>query len=181
MEKAHSFRELEALVIALDNLESISAFAEFATEIADKSVAEQKQFWDEVKETMTATKFSMTPLLENWLKLGIQAGDEGLEQIRQMYLPETILAYISALHFAGTGLSRDWLLEAMNLATIIADKESDLEGAFVKAKRVKELLEAFTACSRALAIATGEKRAAGHSSKKLRELGWSRDIWSVKS
>ena len=36
MEKAHSFRELEALVIALDNLESISAFAEFATEIADK-------------------------------------------------------------------------------------------------------------------------------------------------
>lgn len=147
---------------------------------------------------MTATKFSMTPLLDNWLKLGIQgmytgqgpicgamlinaAGDEGLEQIRQMYLPETILAYISALHFAGTGLSRDWLLEAMNLATIIADKESDLEGAFVKAKRVKELLEAFTACSRALAIATGEKRAAGHSSKKLRELGWSRDIWSVKS
>lgn len=36
MEHARSFRELEALVIALDNLESISAFAEFATEIADK-------------------------------------------------------------------------------------------------------------------------------------------------
>lgn len=35
-EHARSFRELEALVVALDNLESISAFAEFATEIANK-------------------------------------------------------------------------------------------------------------------------------------------------
>lgn len=35
-EHARNFRELEALVVALDNLESISAFAEFATEIANK-------------------------------------------------------------------------------------------------------------------------------------------------
>lgn len=108
-------------------------------------------------------------------------GDEQLAHLRQTYLPETVLAYVSALHFAGTGLSRDWLLESMHLATVIAEKESDLEATFVKARRVKELLEAFTASSKALAIATGEKRATGSSSKKLRELGWSRDLWSVKS
>lgn len=88
---------------------------------------------------------------------------------------------MTALHFAGTGISRDWLLESMNLATLVSEKDGDLESTFVRAKRVKELLEAFTASSKALAMATGEKRAAGTSSKKLRELGWSRDLWSVKS
>lgn len=108
------------------------------------------------------------------------AGDEELREIRQAYLPETVLAYISALHFAGTGLSRDWLLECMNLATLVSETKSDLEETFVEAKRVRELLEALAASSKALAIATGDKRAAGTSSKKLREKGWSRDLWSVK-
>lgn len=36
MEHAQSFRELEALVRALDNLESISAYAEFSSEIENK-------------------------------------------------------------------------------------------------------------------------------------------------
>lgn len=113
--------------------------------------------------------------------INVLGGDLQVAQIRQMYLPETILAYISALHFAGTGLSREWLLESMHLATVIAEKDSDLEATFVEAKRVKELLEAFTASSKALAIATGEKRAAGNKGKMHRELGWSRDLWSVKS
>ena len=108
------------------------------------------------------------------------AGDEELREIRRAYLPETVLAYISALHFAGTGLSRDWLLECMNLATVVSETKSDLEETFVEAKRVRELLEALAASSKALAIATGDKRAAGTSSKKLREKGWSRDLWSVK-
>lgn len=107
-------------------------------------------------------------------------GDDELEGLRRAYLPETILAYISALHAAGTSLSRDWLLECMELATLITERDSDVLSLFVEASRVKELLEAFAASSKTLAIATGEKRATGASSKKLRELGWSRDLWSVK-
>ena len=107
--------------------------------------------------------------------------DEELKELRQAYLPETVLAYISALHFAGTGLTRDWLLECMQLAALVTEEGSDLEGTFVQAKRVKELLEAFAACSKALAINTGEKRATGPGSKRVREMGWSRDLWSVKS
>lgn len=123
----------------------------------------------------------MEPLLKNWLLSGIQEGDEELRELRQAYLPETVLAYVSALQFAGTGLSRDWLLESMNLSSLVTERGSDLEGTFIEAKRVKELLEAFTASSKALAITTGEKRAAGSGNKKLREMGWSRDVWSVKS
>jgi nuclear pore complex protein Nup107 len=69
----------------------------------------------------------------------------------------------------------------MELASLVAERESDLETCFVQAKRVRELLEAFTLSSKALAVATGEKRATGTGSKKLREMGWSRDLWSVKS
>ncbi|KAF4119248.1 nuclear pore complex protein Nup107 [Geosmithia morbida] len=123
----------------------------------------------------------MEPLLKNWLLPGIQGGDEELGELRRAYLPETVLAYVSALQFAGTGLSRDWLLECMNLASLVTERGSDLEGAFVESRRVKELLGAFAASSKALAITTSEKRAAGTVNKKLREMGWSRDLWSVKS
>lgn len=143
------------------------------------------------------TKENMQPLLNNWLLVGIEGkidpvqptilsininteGDEELRELRQAYLPETILAYVSALHFAGTGLSRDNLLECMELAAIIAERGSDLSTAFIAAGRMKELLEVFAACSKALAISTGEKRANSSGSKKLREMGWSRDLWSVK-
>ncbi len=96
-------------------------------------------------------------------------------------MPETILAYVSTLHFAGTGLTRDWLLECMQLAALVAERDSDLESTFVEAKRVKELLEAFAAASKALAMMMSDKRVPGTSGKKLREKGWSRELWSVKS
>lgn len=115
------------------------------------------------------------------LTLRLIDGDEELRELRQAYLPETILAYVSALHFAGTAITRDWLLECMHLASLVTEQGSDLENTFVEARRVKELLEAFTACSKSLAIKTSEKRATGAGSKKVRELGWSRDLWSVKS
>jgi nuclear pore complex protein Nup107 len=98
-----------------------------------------------------------------------------------MYLPETILGYVKALHFAGTRLTRDYLLECMDLATIITERDADLEAAFVEAKRVRELLEAFAVSSKALAMAPGERTGAPTKAgaKKLREKGWTRDIWAV--
>lgn len=69
----------------------------------------------------------------------------------------------------------------MELATVVAERSSDLTSVFTDTKRMTELVEALAACSKALAIATGEKRATGAGSKKLKEMGWSRDIWSVKS
>jgi nuclear pore complex protein Nup107 len=106
---------------------------------------------------------------------------EDLGTIRDTYLPETILAYVSTLHFAGTSLSRDHLLECMDLASIIAQKGSDVAACFVRENRMKDLVESFAACSKALAIATGEKKTAAAGNKKTREMGWSRDLWSVKS
>jgi nuclear pore complex protein Nup107 len=91
-----------------------------------------------------------------------------------------VLVFISTLHFAGTSLSRDNLLECMNLAAVIAEKDSDVAQEFVKAGRMKELVEAFASCSKALAVWTSEKRGGQTNSRKLRETGWSRELWSVK-
>lgn len=107
-------------------------------------------------------------------------GDSELAQLRQAYLPETVLAYVSTLHFAGTCLSRDYLLECMELASVVADKNSDIATCFVEGRRMTELVEALALCSKALAVVTADKKPAGSSSKKLREAGWSRDLWSVR-
>jgi nuclear pore complex protein Nup107 len=135
-----------------------------------------------VGDEVEAVKEYMVPILDGWLLGGVRGdGDLELAELRRCYLPETVLAYISTLHFAGTCLSRDNLLECMELAAVIAQKDSDIAACFVEAGRMKELVEAFASCSKALAVLTGEKKAAGPGSKKLREMGWSRDLWSVKS
>lgn len=215
MADARSYRDLEAIVKALDNLETIASLVVLSAEYvpqfemcfsdanpSHRMPATNRKFWNNVGDEIKLTKESMQPLLKDWLLSGITGespircqgiatnltlttltteGDEELLAIRQTYLPETILAYVSALHFAGTGLSRDNLLECMELAAVIAERNSDLTTVFTAAQRMTELVEALAACSKALAIATGEKRAAGGGSKKMREMGWSRDIWSVKS
>lgn len=98
-----------------------------------------------------------------------------------MYLPEVILSYISVLHYGGTTLSRDNLLEAMELAALIAEKDSDVASVMMKSGRMRDLVEAFANCSKALAINSEDKRKGGNvSNKKFREMGWSKELWSIK-
>lgn len=98
--------------------------------------------------------------------------DKVFRELREAYIPETVLAYISCLHFAGTSLSRDNLLECMELAAVIAEKGSDVAQEFMKCNRMKELVEAFASCSKALAIWTSDKKGSQTNSKKIREMGW---------
>ncbi|KAF5705979.1 hypothetical protein FGLOB1_7696 [Fusarium globosum] len=192
---ARNFRELENLVRALDSLETVASLAELTNEYAkienpgagmaniltrDRDQKKNREFWNAIGDEVKSTKENMQPLLKNWLLVGIEEGDQELQDLRQAYLPETVLAYVGTLHFAGTGLSRDNLLECMELASIVAERDSDLSVAFLEAGRMKELVEVFAASSKALAISTGEKRTASTGSKKLREMGWSRDLWSVR-
>ncbi|KAG6017954.1 hypothetical protein E4U43_008081 [Claviceps pusilla] len=178
MSDARNYMELEALVRALDNLETIASCVAISED--DNPDVTNKKFWHRVGDEIKAAKDNMRPLLKNWLLAGIEGGDDELKKLRQAYLPETILAYVSALHFAGTGISRDYLLECMELASVVAERNSDVAMAFVGAGRMTELVEAFTACSKTLAIATEEKRGGAFGGRKLRELGWSRDVWAVK-
>ena len=116
------------------------------------------------------------------LPLTVISIDAEYTAIRKLYLPDVILGYASTLQFAGTTTSRDYLLECMELSSVVADPDSDLPTLFEQARRIEELLESFASCSKALAIWTSDlKKGPGASSKKLRELGWSRELWSIKS
>jgi len=101
--------------------------------------------------------------------------------LRETYLPEIILAYDSVLHFAGFVLSRDNFLECMDLSAIIAAEDSELADLFLRKGRMRELVAAFAENSRALLSANmpGKGRT-GNNSKKLRTLGWTRELWNIK-
>ncbi|KAJ9157306.1 Nucleoporin NUP84 [Pleurostoma richardsiae] len=173
---AKNMWELESLVKALDNIETISGFAELARE---QSHSTDKSYVPTFITVLRLVKINMQPLLRGWL-LESNEDDKDFQALREAYLPETVMAYVSTLQFAGTSLARDNLLEAMELAAIVAEKDSDLGPLFVKTSRMKELVECFASCSKALAIWTGDHKKGSTSSKKLREMGWSRELWSVK-
>ena len=147
---------------------------------------------------MQPTKITVKLLLQDWLTTSqkgnsqcywltishtdpCNAEEPEFKLLREAYLPEIILAYDSILHFSGIALSRDNFLECMELSTIIAAEDSDLADMFVKKGRMKELVAAFADNSRALLQAnTPGKSRTGTTSKKLRNLGWTRELWDIK-
>ncbi|KAI1386934.1 nuclear pore protein 84/107 [Hypoxylon trugodes] len=175
---AQNFFEMECLIRALDSMETIAS-----SELLAQDPAEQvgRDFWSNVGHEVKKLRSFMRPILNNWL-LDSAEEDEDFTYLRDAYLPETIIGYVSVLHFAGTTLTRDNLLECMELASVIAKKDADVAAVLMKAGRMKELVEGFANCSKALAITSSDKRAPGgiNSKRMMREHGWTRELWSVK-
>jgi len=172
----------------------------YANPVIISENANSREIWQHAGQQIRLAKECMKPVLKNWLldanygtfrplatglknhQLTVQLDivDPDFKELRQAYIPETIMAYVSSLHFIGTSLTRDNLLECMELAAIIAERGSDVAREFMNCGRMKELLEAFASCSKALAIWTSDKKTSQPSTKKMREMGWSRELWSVK-
>lgn len=77
-------------------------------------------------------------------------------------------------------MSRDLLMECMDLSALVAAEDSDLLDLFVKTGRMQELVEAFALASKELLILTSQKQGIGSKSKKLRAKGWTPELWTVK-
>jgi nuclear pore complex protein Nup107 len=188
---------------------------QLANTVGGRESSTSREMWQHTSQEVRSAKACMQPVLKNWLlvsnegRLIVTLGqawrliaaivDKDFQLLRDAYIPETVLAYISCLHFAGTSLSRDNLLECMELAAVIAEKDSDVAREFLKCGRMKELVESFASCSKALAIWTSDKKGSQTNSKKIREMGWyvfsarpvclssqcsppyrSRELWSIK-
>jgi nuclear pore complex protein Nup107 len=137
-----------------------------------------------IDENAKILKAWMKPLLNGWLLPrdgSLVSPDPDFQELRETFLPDVIIAYAATLQFAGTTNTRDYLLECMELAAIIAAEHSDTVRLFEESGRIEELLRSFASASKALAIWTSDqKKGAGTTSKRMREMGWSREIWSVK-
>ncbi|KAI0176620.1 nuclear pore protein 84/107 [Pestalotiopsis sp. NC0098] len=174
---ARNFLDLESLMRALDSMETVGASAGLQLDPTFERTAE---FLPTLGGHIKYVKAFMVPILQNWLLERVDE-DPDFDTLRDMYLPEVILGYVSVLHYGGTSLSRDSLLEAMELAAMIAEKDSDIAPVIMKSGRMKELVEAFANCSKALAINSEDKRkGSGGSNKKFREMGWNKELWSIK-
>lgn len=189
--------ELQCFVMALDGIETVGTLAQFAQEYVlhvSSSISSQlltscrpetshppnREYFENLGVAIRSAKTGMKPVLKGWL-LETNTTDDDFTRLREVYLPETIIAYVSALQYTGGTLTRDNMLEAMELAATIAGKDSDIAALFVKTGRMKELVEAFASCSKALAISSADHKKGAHTStKKIREMGWSKELWAVK-
>jgi nuclear pore complex protein Nup107 len=82
---------------------------------------------------------------------------------------------------AGILLTRDFLMEAMDLATIIAAEDSDLLELFTTTGRMPQLVDALASASKQLLISTSSKKGTATQSKKMRAKGWTHELWNVKA
>ena len=139
----------------------------------------------ELKRALDDVRQAMNPIFDANFLCEPQDENEAvvLNDIRNHYIPEVVLAYNSALWFAGHFTSRTWLVECMNLAQIVA-KTPMLTAAFVASVRMKELVKAFAVDSQTLLQATEQSStgAAGASAgraKKIKADKGNADIWKV--
>ncbi|RFU29997.1 hypothetical protein B7463_g6333, partial [Scytalidium lignicola] len=176
--EAKSYRELESLIILLDNLESVRSLAAIYEEQSSPMV--QKECRAQLAQAIQPTRSIIQPLLKEWL-LSTQQEEEEFLLLRDAYLPETILAYICTLQYAGGVLTRDFLMDCMDLSALIATEGSDLFDLFIKTGRTQELIEMFAQASKELLIITSDKQGSKSTSKRLRAKGWRQDLWNVKS
>lgn len=112
----------------------------------------------EAKKNLTT---AIEPLLaQTYLQSPADLTEEkDIEFIRTEYLPEILIAYNTVLHAAGNLVSREALLESMDLATVIAEKDNPLSDDFVKAGRMRELMTGFALTSEVMLVLKAEGKA----------------------
>ncbi|SMY20693.1 unnamed protein product [Zymoseptoria tritici ST99CH_1A5] len=110
---------------------------------------------EDVKEAKANIDESMAQILSGTVLWEGTDDDEiaDLTRIREMYLTEVVIAYNSVLHTAGSIISRQSLIESMDLSvTIAAEESAGLAATIVKAGRMRELVRSFAASSKAMLI-----------------------------
>lgn len=178
--EAKSFRELETLIECLDNIETVTSMAALMKE--DGASAE-RNWRGQLAKAFQPTRATIQPLLKGWL---MTSPNEVLQAefklLREAYLPETLLAYIVSLQFAGNVLTRDFLMECMELSALIAEEGSDLLSVFIETGRMQELVDALAMASKTLLLVTSARQAPGSrsTSKKMRLKGYTQSLWNVK-
>ncbi len=118
-----------------------------------------------LKDAFAKVTATIEPILHGILRRPIDHHEEAdLEFIRMHYIPEIVLAYNTVLHAAGNFITRDALLESMELSILIANPQRDgiengLEECFVKAGRMRELVDSFALTSKVMLILKAEGKA----------------------
>ena len=156
--------------------------------------ASQSKTWrTQLRKATDEVDAAVEPLLHGWLvdvpegecvfvhddTLLIPVEDEAEQTtlLRNAYLPDVVVAYNSVLHYVGHTLSRETLLQCMELATVVAAHDSDVLYCFQQTGRLPELVTAFAISSKAI-LKAGEMRAGKGGGKRS---GAGLGLWDVKA
>ncbi|KXT02713.1 hypothetical protein AC578_5450 [Pseudocercospora eumusae] len=142
----------------------------------------------DLKAAKEAVTEAMDPVLNGMLLLVEDSADAGEKtdekadctQIRQWYVPELVIAYNTVLHSAGYLISRDNLIDSMDLSVTIADDKNRLSEVCVQAGRMRELVASFASTSKAMLILKAEGKKWTSRKMKGRE-GKDLGIWEIGS
>lgn len=133
-----------------------------------------------LKRAYEAVESTMAPLLQDSFLIytdGIGADDDTFSSLRDLYLPEALIAYNTVLHSAGYLITRDSLLKSMDLSVAVAREENKLTGPLLRAGRMRELVKSFALSAKSMLILKGT----GHKiwrTKRDRE-GKDPGIWEI--
>jgi len=133
-----------------------------------------------LKHAYEAVESTMAPLLQDSFLIytdGIGSDDDTFSSLRDLYLPEALIAYNTVLHSAGYLITRDSLLKSMDLSVAVAREENKLIGPLVRAGRMKELVKGFALSAKSMLVLKGT----GHKpwrTKRDRE-GKDPGIWEI--
>ncbi|KAK5168083.1 Nucleoporin nup84 [Saxophila tyrrhenica] len=177
-QQSNTYYELAQLVTALDAMsEWRSSEQEYLGRMPKPPTVPTtlKQNWFKVRT-------AMKPILKGILQNSTDPGEaHDLSIIRENYLPEMVIAYNTVLHAAGNLITRDSLLDSMELGVSIAngkkkDEDNGLQKVFVKAGRMRELVESLALTSKVMLILRAEGKE--HKVKKERR-GQDLGIWEI--
>ena len=142
-----------------------------------------------LKRAKVSVSDAMEPILKGILLNPVDE-EEAVEvaRIRCTYIPEVVIAYNTVLHAAGNLITRECLLESMQLSVTIATgkepqerrgNEEDVNGleeSFVQAGRMRELVTSFALTSKVMLMLKAEgKRWKPKKDREGKDLG----IWEI--
>ncbi|KAK1027709.1 Nucleoporin nup84 [Friedmanniomyces endolithicus] len=171
-EQARPYYELERLVHAIHALD-VWAAQEHVFTAANKTSATVPTAMRKAKNEMDE---SMAPLLAGILLCADNEHDQKqLDQLRNTYLPEVLIAYATALYTAGPTISRESYIESMDLSVAIAAEDNGLTDAFTSTKRMRELVNIFAQTSKMMLVMKGLNKKVRKADKMGKDLG----VWEI--
>ncbi|KAF2222866.1 107-domain-containing protein [Elsinoe ampelina] len=173
--EAQTYYDVSLLCRAVQALISWSKVSnEFATKLPRPNTTPTK-----IRKSIEEVQAAVEPLLAGILVTSQDEEEAALfKKIKSLYLPEIILAYVSALCTAGHMVSRDELVIAMEVANAVAGEESSgVAQAFVDSGRMKELVVMFAEVSKTMLKLNeqGRKRERRGNKEERRSSG----IWEI--
>lgn len=180
--QSRTYYELSQLVLAIESFAEWRAKEEAYT----SQIPKPHNVPSSLKQCFEEVNFSMAPIVRGILLHPVDNDEaEDLNYIRNNYIAELVIAYISTLHTAGSIISREHLLDAMDLANAIAEgkgangelaETNGLEECFAQAGRMRELVECFALISKTMLVMKAAGRLwKGDKQKRGRDLG----IWEI--